>query len=131
MKQHQSAEHLTAWLYVRRLAQKPRLERAPDFHIFKQTYVIVNAPAQVFFDYDIREGLEKTKFPEDEQVKELSGLLLTGLEDGFINMMNDEQWKDQILRRTSPKWARRRLIPFKKATLRESDELVMSHFQKK
>lgn len=129
LREHQSAEYLTAWLLIKRLAQKPRADRAPEFGEFKRTYIIVDAPAQLFFDFDVREVLEKTKFPEDIQLNELSATLLSGLEDGFINMMSDDVWKDHIIKRTSPKWARRKLVSFKKAPLRQSDELLLTHFQ--
>lgn len=121
-----ASEYISAWASVNQMMRADHIDRHPLLTRFKKTYVNENSSRQLFIDYDLRTELAQVKIPSDDVLSRLQNVVLTGLEDGYVNMMSDPAWKKRYEGRSPPHWTKRR--KFKKLSRRESDELLIQCF---
>jgi len=123
------SEYLSAWSVVNKLIDMDRIDRPMEFSKFKRSYIYDYADRQLFIEYPLRSQLEKAKLPDDAVLLELKEAIVSGLEDGYMRMISDPNWRKQLDSRTAPKWAKKRRFG-RSLERRESDEVLMDYFKR-
>ena len=128
LRTQNSTEYLSAWAFVgQMLNTDDPIVRMTQFSKFKKSYIIESAEQQIFLDYAVQQQLLGVKLPTDDILETAKAEIVASLEDGYVNMMMDPEWKRRIESGSPPKWARKR--SFRKISRKESDEVLIQCVQ--